>query len=190
MRKFKTCSRRSLPFRSLIFTGALMLLAAFAPCANADCPACIRFYDWEGRRRPSLTRVPICRRSSRATCRRSLCSSKMTMALRIPSRISQPKMRLSLEIQTCLLGPNRTSVTLGLHRSGQAHLNIVMTFPSVAGIYDIQSISFASRGSGNGFQFVQLQASLDGGSNWVNMSVVTAIPTAVTTIVLNNTMEW
>ena len=57
----------------------------------------------------------------------------------------------------------------------------------MAGIYDIQSISFASRGSGNGFQNVQLQASLDGGATWVNMSVVTPIPTAVSTIVLNNT---
>ena len=49
MRKFKTCSRRSLPFRLLvILAGAFLLLAAFAPCANADCPACIRFYDFEG----------------------------------------------------------------------------------------------------------------------------------------------
>ena len=50
MRKFKTCSRRSLPFRLLvILAGAFLLLAAFAPRANADCPACIRFYDFEGR---------------------------------------------------------------------------------------------------------------------------------------------
>src|SRR6478672_9618391 len=49
MRKFRTCSRRSLPFRLLvILAGAFLLLAAFAPYANADCPACIRFYDFEG----------------------------------------------------------------------------------------------------------------------------------------------
>ena len=84
-------------------------------------------------------------------------------------------------------GSNPNAVSLGVHRSGQAHFNIVMTFPSVAGIYNIQSVSFASRGSGNGFQNVQLQASLDGGATWVNMSVVTPIPTAVSTIVLNNT---
>jgi len=64
-----------------------------------------------------------------------------------------------------------------------------MTFPSVAGIYDIQSVSFASRGSGNGFQNVQLQASLDGGATWVNMSVVTPIPTTIGTIILNNTLN-
>ena len=46
MRKFKTCSRRSLPFRLLvILAGALLLLAAFAPRANADL---LRFYDFEG----------------------------------------------------------------------------------------------------------------------------------------------
>ena len=37
MRKFKTCSPRSLPFRLLVIVaGALLLLAAFAPRANAD----------------------------------------------------------------------------------------------------------------------------------------------------------
>ena len=65
--------------------------------------------------------------------------------------------------------PNTTS--LGLHGSGQAHLNLVMTFPSVAGIYNIQSISFASRGSGNGFQQVTLQMSTgNGGSGPISAS--------------------
>ena len=46
MRKFKTCSRRSLPFRLLvILAGAFLLLAAFAPRANADL---LRYYDFEG----------------------------------------------------------------------------------------------------------------------------------------------
>jgi hypothetical protein len=62
-----------------------------------------------------------------------------------------------------------------------------MTFPSVVGIYNIQSISFASRGSGNGFQTAQMQMSSDGGANWVNLSAVTALPSAISTIVLNNT---
>ena len=44
MRKFKTCSRRSLPFRLLvILAGAFLLLAAFAPCANADVTPLLRF---------------------------------------------------------------------------------------------------------------------------------------------------
>ena len=63
-----------------------------------------------------------------------------------------------------------------------------MTFPSAAGIYDIQSISFASRGSGNGFQSVQLQANLNNGAGWVNMSAVTTIPTTIAIVTVTNTL--
>ena len=47
MRKFKRRQPRGLPFRLLvILAGALLLLAAFAPCANAQ--GLLRFYDFEG----------------------------------------------------------------------------------------------------------------------------------------------
>ena len=47
MRKFKRRQPRGLPFRLLvILAGALLLLAAFAPCANAQ--DLLRFYDFEG----------------------------------------------------------------------------------------------------------------------------------------------
>ena len=53
MRKFKTCPPRNLPFRLLvILAGALLLLAAFAPRANA---ALLRFYDFE----PPPGRTPL-----------------------------------------------------------------------------------------------------------------------------------
>ena len=111
MRKFKTCSRRSLPFRLLvILAGALLLLAAFAPRANADCPACIRYYDFEGpvvRLSQVHSHVPALEQGRR----RSLCSSKMTMALSIPPRISQPTRGLSLETN-CPPGPTRTRSAL------------------------------------------------------------------------------
>ena len=46
MRKFKTCPPRTLPFRSLlILAGAFLLLAAFAPSANA---ALIVYFNFEG----------------------------------------------------------------------------------------------------------------------------------------------
>src|SRR5260370_25917366 len=49
MRKIKRFRPRALPFRSLlILAGAFLLLAAFAPRANADCPGCIRYYNFEG----------------------------------------------------------------------------------------------------------------------------------------------
>jgi hypothetical protein len=187
MLKFKTCSRRGLPFRWLVIVAsALMLLAAFAPSANADCPACIRFYDFEapggilnpGSHMPALEQ-----------------GETPPFALLYQNDNGTPYTLLNLSAENAPVvgntnkpaGSNPNVITLGVHRSGTAHLNLVMTFPSATGIYNIQSVSFASRGSGNGFQNVQLQASFNGGVSWVNMSVVTPIPTAITTIVLNNT---
>jgi hypothetical protein len=190
MRKLKTCSRRSLPFRLLvILAGALLLLAAFAPRANADCPACIRFYDFEG-----LTVGVVNQGSHQPAIEQG---DVAPFAVLFQNDNGTPYTVANLSANTgAILGntnlppgaitPNTTS--LGLHSSGQAHLNLVMTFPSVAGIYNIQSISFASRGSGNGFQNVQLQMSTNG-TLWTNLSVVTPIPTAISTIVLMNTLN-
>src|SRR5262249_58035684 len=48
MREFKTRLPRTFPFRlPLVLAGALLLLVAFAPRANANSPGCIRFYDME-----------------------------------------------------------------------------------------------------------------------------------------------
>ena len=191
MRKFKICSRRSLPFRLLvILAGALLLLAAFAPCANADCPACIRYYDFEG---PTPPPEFINRGSHQPAIEQGDLAPR---ALLFQNDDGTPYSVSNLTANTGLIlgntnrpvGALPNTISLGVHGSGQAHLNLVMTFPSVAGIYDIQSVSFASRGSGNGFQNVQLQASLNGGVSWVNMSVVTPIPTSDTIITLNNTM--
>ena len=63
-----------------------------------------------------------------------------------------------------------------------------MTFPSVVGIYNIQSISFASRGSGNGFQSVQLQANLNESPGWVNMSGLAYIPSTISIVTVTNTL--
>jgi hypothetical protein len=191
MRKFKTCSRRSLPFRLLvILAGAFLLLAAFAPGAKADCPACIRFYDFEG-----LVVGGIPNRGSHMPALEQ--GDLAPFAVLFQNDNGTPYAVGNLSANTgAILGntnlppgaitPNVTS--LGVHSSGQAHLNLVMTFPSVVGIYNIQSISFASRGSGNGFQNVQLQMSTNG-TLWTNLSVVTPIPTAISTIVLMNTLN-
>ena len=187
MRKFKTCSRRSLPFRLLvILAGALLLLAAFAPRANADCPACIRFYDFEG---PGI----VVGQGSHAPALEQGDLAPFAVQFLNNDNTQYNLTNLTAEIAPTVgntnkpAGSNPNVVSLGIHRSGQANLNLVMTFPSPTGIYNIQSVSFASAGSGNGFQSVQLQMSTDG-VNWTNLSAVTPIPTAITTIVLNNTL--
>ena len=191
MRKFKTCSRRSLPFRLLVvLAGAFLLLAAFAPCANADCPACIRFYDMEAPIAPGDvvgqgSHMPALEQGNVAPFAFLLLNDDGTpyATANISAEINNPIGLLNLPA-----GANPNSISLGVHRSGEAHLNIVMTFPSVAGIYNIQSVSFASRGSGNGFQQVTLQMSSNGGATWTNLSVVTAIPTSDGVITLTNTL--
>jgi hypothetical protein len=186
MRKFKTCSRRSLPFRLLvILAGALLLLAAFTPCANADL---LRFYDFEG---PAVIVNPGSHQPAVEQ------GDLPPIALQFQNDDGTPYTPTNLSSNTgAILGttnlppgalPNTTS--LGLHASGQAHLDLVMTFTSPTGVYDIQSVSFASRGSGNGFQNVQLQMSSDGGANWTNLSVITSIPTSIGIITLNNTLN-
>jgi len=185
MRQFK----RHRLFRSLlILAGAFLLLAAFAPRASADCPGCIRFYDMEapvgiggvghGSHPPAIEQGEI------APFAMLFLNNDGTpyTAGNISAEINHPVGSLNLPA-----GANANSISLGMHGSGQANLNIVMTFPSVVGIYDIQSVSFASRGSGNGFQQVTLQASLNGGVSWVDMSAVTDIPTSDGVISLSNT---
>jgi len=187
MRKFKTCSRRGLPFRLLvILAGAFLLLAAFAPCANADV---LRYYDFEGPVAPPQ----IVDQGSHAPALEQGQVPPFAVLFRNDDNTPYDQSNLSANTgavldQTNILPPNLNNTTsLGLHGSGIAHLDLVMTFTSPTGVYDIQSVSFASRGSGNGFQNVQLQMSTDG-TNWTNLSVVTGIPSSITTITLNNTL--
>jgi hypothetical protein len=171
----------------VILAGALLLLAAFAPRANADCPACIRFYDFEtpgfivtpGSHQPAIEQGEV---------------APFALLYQNDDGTVYSAGNLSAENGAILGNTNLPAgalpqtTSLGLHGSGQAHLNLVMTFPSVAGIYDIQSVSFASRGSGNGFQQVTLQMSTGNGV-WTDLSVVTNIPSTITTIVLTNTLN-
>ena len=184
MRKFKTCSRRSLPFRLLVLlAGALMLLAAFAPRANADL---LRFYDFEG---TPTAPYPVNLDSHQPALEQgpgtTLILQSTTNGVPYPVVNTTANTGIPLNVPPGAL-PNTTS--LGIHRSGVTNLNMIMTFTSPTGVYDIQSVSFASAGSGNGFQNVQLQMSSDGGLTWTNLSVVTPIPTAVSVITLNNTL--
>jgi len=191
MREFKTRLPRTFPFRlPLVLAGALLLLAAFAPRANANCPGCIRFYDMEapvvpgevvgrGSHPPAIEQGNV---APFAFLLQNDDGTPYTVA-NISAEINHPVGAINFPA-----GANPNSISMGFHSSGQAHLNIVMTFPSVAGIYDIQSVSFASRGSGNGFQQVTLQISSNGGATWTNASVVTDIPSSDGTIVLNNTL--
>jgi hypothetical protein len=184
MRNFNTYSSRSLPFRLLVIVaGTLLLVAAFTPRANADL---LRFYDFEGTPTPPYpvnldSHQPALEQGPTTT----LTLQSTTNGVPYPVANTTANTGIPLNVPPGAL-PNTTS--LGIHRSGVTNLNIIMPFFSVGGIYNIMSVSFASAGSGNGFQNVQLQFSSDGGLTWNNLSAVAPIPTAATVITLNNTV--
>ena len=184
--------RKSMLRSLLLLGGAFALLAAFTPRASADCPSCLRFYDMEAPVGPygvgQGSHPPAIQQGE------GFGPGLFGFALQNDNGTPYSIGNISGEINNPIgllnkpAGSNPNSISLGVHSSGQAHLNIVMDFTSAIGIYDIQSVSFASRGSGNGYQQVTLQFSTNGGATWTNASVITTIPTSDTIIVLNNTL--
>ena len=158
MRTFKTCRSRSLPFRLLmILAGALLLLAAFAPGANADL---LRFYDFEG---PPTAPYPVGLNSDPPALEQGV---GFTANLTTTGNAQYPPIRTSAELglpENLPPGAGQNLHSLGIHRSGAGELNINMPFFSSTGIYDVTSVSFAVAANGNGFAFVQLTMSTDGG---------------------------
>jgi hypothetical protein len=61
-------------------------------------------------------------------------------------------------------------------------LYIDMPFFSVAGIYDITSVSFAIAANGNGYAFVSLLISFNGGTTFTQFGATQAIPNGPGTI--------
>jgi len=188
MRKFETWSRPSLPFRLLvILAGAFLLLAAFAPCANADCPGCLRFYDFEhgpqGGYPVGLNSDPPALEQGALT---TLTLFSTTIGVPYPVAFTSaetPGLAANLPSGA---DPNLTA--LGIHRAGVTNLNILIPFFSATGIYDITSVSFAINSNGNGFAFVSLRMSTDGGLTFpTTISAPQVIPGGTSTLTLNVT---
>jgi len=170
MRKFKT--RR--PFRLLLLlAGALMLLAAFSPRANATL---IRFYDME--LAPDTPPYPVNLDSHAPAVEigagTTLFLDNGTPGTPYPSANTSQEAGIPLNVP---LGaaPNLTSI--GFHRSGTSNLGVEIPLPSAVGIYDVTSVSFAYGANGNGWAFVELQISSDGGLSFSTIAgTLTALP--------------
>ena len=173
MRKFKRFPPRALRFRSLLLlTGALMLLAAFAPRANADL---IAYYNFEGTPTPGF---PV-NLDSHAP---AFFSSGNTLTLSFNAG--------ALEAVTPGLPENRwptdpdpNLTALGLTRSG-ANSPATFDIPlfSSQGFFQDMTLSFAINALGNGFEFANLLYSTDGGANFTLFSTQ-KIPESGTVIV-------
>ena len=180
MRKFMRLTPRTLRFRSLlILAGALMLLAAFSPRANADL---IRFYDFEGADTPPY---PVGLQSNMPALETGAATTMFldngTPGVPYPVINTSQEAGIALNVPPGAL-PNLTA--LGIHRSGTSNLGLEIPMPSSQGIYDVTSVSFAYDANGNGHSTVQLQMSTNGGLTFnVNLSGTIALPATPGTVV-------
>jgi hypothetical protein len=169
MRKFKRRPPCRLPFRLLVIVAsALLLLAAFAPRANADL---LRFYDFEG---PPTAPYPVGLNSDPPALELGF-----TLTLTDTNGNPYPFQRTTAELGIPLNVPPGAGAnlnSLGIHRSGITNLNLNMPFFSSTGIYDVTSVSFAVAANGNGYALVQLTMSTDGGATFNPITPNRAIP--------------
>src|SRR5437773_3495672 len=129
MRKIKTRSPRTLPFRLfLVLAGTLLLLAAFAPRANADCPACIRYYNFEG---DPTAPYPVNLDSHApaleigAGFRAFLnTGTDPTLAATGAFPVASTSAEAGLPVNVAVGDPGPNDVSLGIHRSGRDQLYI------------------------------------------------------------------
>ena len=164
----------------LILGGAFALLAAFAPRANADCPACIRFYDFDGipptppypvnldSHMPALEQGPAFRAFLNTGTNPLLAATGP-----FPAASTSAEVGLPVNVPP---GAQANLNSLGVHRSGANQLYIDMPFFSATGIYDITSVSFAIAANGNGYAFVSLVISSNGGATFTQIGATQLVP--------------
>jgi hypothetical protein len=178
---------RKFTLRSVLILGAAFtLLAAFTPRANADCPGCLRFYDFDGI--PPTPPYEVNLGSHMPALEQGLAfqaflntGTDPTMAATgpFPDIAETAEAGLPLNVPP---GAQANLNSLGIHRSGAQQLYIDVPFPSATGIYDITSVSFAIAANGNGYAFVSLLISSDGGATFTQIGATQLIPNGPGTI--------
>jgi hypothetical protein len=169
MRKFKTCRSRTLAFRLLlIVAGALMLMAAFAPRANASLIAYFNFEDSTNGGAPDFhSDSPPAFLGSTTIITTNYGAGDMNSLA--PG--------LALNVAPGDLDPNL--LALNLRRSNPnngAHFDIPLF--AAPTLFTNMTVTFATQGNGNGFHLVQLFYSTNGGGTF------TAGPSVVLTTAL------
>ena len=178
---------RKFTFRLLlILAGALMLLAAFAPRANADCPACIRYYNFEGDPTAPYpvnldSHIPAFEVGSGfGISLRTGTDPTMAATGAFPTGSTSAEAGIPLNVAPGDPDPNNTS--LGIHRSGHDQLYMDIAMFSAVGVYDVTSVSFAVGANGNGYAFVSLLFSINGGATFTQVGATQLIPNGPGTI--------
>jgi hypothetical protein len=154
MRRFKQFLPRGLRFRLLlILTGALLLLAAFAPTANADL---IAYFNFEGTPTPPY---PVDLTSS------SPGVFSTTLTTTYPAGDTSSTSGIPLNVAPG--DPDQNLTAFGLMRTevnSPADFDIPLFTPQ--GFFQTMTMTFATDGRGNGFTAVQLFYSTNGGETF------------------------
>ena len=187
MRKFTRFRSCALTFRLLLLVaGMLMLLAAFAPHANADCPGCIRYYNFEG---PPTAPYPVNLDSHVPAFEVGSAfgillntGTDPTMAATGIFPVGSTSAEAGIPLNVAPGDPDPNLTSLGIHRSGRDQLYIDIPMPSVMGVYDVTSVSFAIGANGNGYEFASLLISFDGGLSFTQEGLTQVIPNGPGTI--------
>ena len=174
MRKFMQFPTRKLRVRlPLILAGALMLLAAFAPRANA---ALIAYYNFEGTPTPGF---PVNLDSHPPAV--AYPSDNTLIVSFNPNSLSAVNPGLPQNLAPGDPAPNLTA--LGFSRSGAnspAHIDIPLF--SAQGFFQNMTLSFAINAQGNGFTVANLYYSTNGGATFTQF-FTQALPSSGTIIV-------
>ncbi|HEY5991277.1 MAG TPA: hypothetical protein VIU10_01750 [Candidatus Udaeobacter sp.] len=172
MRKFKRLPLHRFRFRSLLMVaGASLLLAAFAPRANADL---IAYFNFEGTPTPGYpvnldSQVPPGAVST-------------TISTNYTPGDTSAESGIPLNVAPGDPDPNLTG--LGLHASAlndPADFDIPLFSPT--GVFQNMTVSFAVNVAGNGFSAVTLWYSIDGGVNFINSGNFVMLPNSGALIV-------
>jgi hypothetical protein len=170
MRKFKRFPPRGLRFRSLlILTGTLMLLAAFAPRANADL---IAYFNFEG---PATPPYPV-NLASQVPPGFATTTLILTDEAGNPYPAANTLVAPGIPFNVAPGDPDPNLTAMGFNRTAQHDLNVDIPLISAQGIFDVTSVSFAYGANGNGWAFVQLQFSTNNGITFTNIGGLVALP--------------
>jgi hypothetical protein len=180
MRQFK---RHRLFGSLLILAGAFILLAAFAPRANATL---IRYYNFEGTPTAPYpvnldSHVPAAEVGPTFGMVLDTGTNPTVAATGpYPSANTLAVPGLPLNVAPGDPAPNLTA--LGITRSGQHQLYMDIPMFSAVGIYNVTSVSFAISGNGNGYSSASLLFSINGGLTFTQIGATQAIPTGPGTV--------
>jgi hypothetical protein len=170
MRKSKQFPRCSLPFRSLlILAGALMLLTAFVPRANADL---IAYFNFEGPATPPYS-VNLASQVPPGFATTTLI---LTDEGGNPFPTNQVLTAPGIPLNVAAGDPDPNLTSMQIIRTVRHDLNVDVPLISAQGIYDVTSVSFAYGSNGNGYAFVQLQFSTNNGITFQNIGGLVALP--------------